>query len=668
MNRLKHFFVTGLVFFLCGMVGRVFALPQSAVAPVTQIGSLFVDDQLAGSCFYVDKRGIVATSFSNVCQGNNAWVLFPTGDRFRVLGFVAASKGKDIVLLRIAKNGKNSLDKEALQLDPVADVKVDDALLLGGGPQSKPILGNSVFPKVKRRLFGEEYVLGLSGIPSTDIGRDPDTRWIWSSISRHISCNGGPVFDQRGKVVGMLSAALEPTSIVYSAIHIEHVVNLIPADEVKPKSLKLLSNWADSVPNIDNAMQPKQTEEEASSLGGVLRRRLSLSDRLIDLKRRTIQAEQENEEAGKLLVERQARNLALLADGEKVQLELSLFKPEQPYQETYTEKYTVTEYVVEKDTRRETGPDGKSRNVTTEKRVPKEVTKTRTKTRTKYRFSKRQIDAMAPLRMKLSELQNEAQHNANDISFDEMIRKPFLEQVLRRLEDEYFYLADPLELRDKAEKQNFESELTRSIDEGGAGGMLYFSRAIVRTALSDYDGAQFDLNETNEVDSKYRSLIQVLEARVIQLKGGNLTNGSATRVVNRMKSELETDSRLGVLAARVELDSKDYEAAIEHLERASKLSPDESEIRHGLAWMLMTASTNNAQRALRETLTLVRMTAGRDWSSMAALAAAYSHGGKYDMAIRSLDAAIKIAPRHALNVCEKWREQLLQMLPIKPEW
>jgi hypothetical protein len=34
--------------------------------------------------------------------------------------------------------------------------------------------------------------------------------------------------------------------------------------------------------------------------------------------------------------------------------------------------------------------------------------------------------------------------------------------------------------------------------------------------------------------------------------------------VNRVKSELATDSRLWILAARVELDFKDFEAAIEH--------------------------------------------------------------------------------------------------------
>jgi tetratricopeptide (TPR) repeat protein len=668
MNRLTHYWLAGLVFCISGLVVPLFAQQQSAVAPVVQIGSLFVDDQLSGSCFYVDKRGIVATSFSNVWQGNNAWVQFPNGEKCRVLGFVAATKGKDIALLKIAKNGKDFLDEVALQLDPDADPKLDAELLLGGGPRSQPIAGNYVYPKVNRRLLGQEYLLGRSRIPSTDIGRDPDTRWIWSSISRHIGCNGGPVFDQRGKVVGMLSAALEPASIVYSAIHIEHIVSLIPADEAKPKSLKILSNWEDSIPNNHQAIQLKSTAEEANSLGGVLQRNLSLSDRLIDLERRITQAEQENENAGKLLVVRQARNLALLADGEKVQLELSLFKPEQPYRETYTEEYTVTEYVVEKDTRRETGPDGKSRNVTTEKRVPKEVTKTRTATRTKYRFSKRQIDAMTPLRVKLSELQNEAQHNANDISFDEMIRKPFLEQVLRRLEDEYFYMADPLELRNKEEKQNFEAELTRAIDEGGAGGMVYLSRAVARTALGDYDGAQSDLNEANEVDSKYRALVQALVSRLSLLKGDLANAGSASRVLSRLKTELETDPRLAILATRIDIDKKDYDAAVKHLEIASRLSPDEIEIRHGLAWLLISASTVNAKRAIQEANAVVRMSAGRDWSSIAALAAAYSHGGKDEQAIRSLDAAMELAPRHALKVCEKWRNQLDQKLPMKQEW
>jgi tetratricopeptide (TPR) repeat protein len=660
MNRLTHYWLAGLVFCISGLVVPLFAQQQSAVAPVVQIGSLFVDDQLSGSCFYVDKRGIVATSFSNVWQGNNAWVQFPNGEKCRVLGFVAATKGKDIALLKIAKNGKDFLDEVALQLDPDADPKLDAELLLGGGPQSQPIAGNYVYPKVNRRLLGQEYLLGLSRIPSTDIGRDPNTRWIWSSISRHIGCNGGPVFDQRGKVVGMLSAALEPASIVYSAIHIEHIVSLIPADEAKPKSLKILSNWEDSVPNIDHTLQLELTAEEANSLGGVLQRRLSLPDRLIDLERRIIQAEQENENAAKLLVERQARNLDLLSEIEKVQQQINSFVPE----ESYEERYTDTEYVTEKVTRRERGSDGEFRDVETTKRVPRKVTRYRTK----FRHSRRQILAMAPLKTKVLELQTEAQHNTNAVAFGEMIRQPFLEQMLRRLDDEYFYMADPLELRSKEEKQNFEVELTRAIDEGGAGGMVYLSRAVARTALGDYDGAQSDLNEANEVDSKYRALVQILESRLSLLKGDPANNGSTSSVLSRLKSELDTDPRLAMLAARIEIDKKDYDAAVKHLEIASRLLPDEIEIRHGLAWLLLSATTINAKRAIQEATTVVRMSAGRDWSSIAALAAAYSHGGKNEQAMRSLDAAMELAPRHALDTCEKWRNQLDQKLPMKQEW
>ncbi len=53
---------------------------------------------------------------------------------------------------------------------------------------------------------------------------------------------------------------------------------------------------------------------------------------------------------------------------------------------------------------------------------------------------------------------------------------------------------------------------------------------------------------------------------------------------------------------------------------------------------------------------------------MAALAAAYSHGGKNEQAIRSLDAAMELVPRHAFYVSEKWRDQLDQKLPMKQEW
>ncbi len=668
MNHFKFNLILGLVLYLFGITDQCsLAQPPQLIANAIKVGSLFVNNRPAGSCFYVDQRGYIATSFWNVREADDAAVLFNNGSRFKITGVIAASKGKDIAILKIVALTKNaSFGKDALVLDTDADPKVDDGTFPWGGPNSLPATGNVSLPKVKRRLLGEEYLLGLPRAPSSDIGCDPDTRWIWLSLFRHISCNGGPVFDRNGKVVAMLSAALDPgskvitdpTAIVYSAVHIQHVATLIPADDVKPKSLKSLHDWVDPIPNI-NAMKPvqKPTIEQEHSLGSALRRELSIPERLVDWQRRITQVQQENAEAGKLLVKRQSNNLELLAKIDKVESELAAIRPEESYQESYTE----TEYETETKTERERGPDGKYRDVKTRVRVPKEVTKTRTL----YRFSSRQIAFMASLRMQISELQINVQDNRNEFAFDTNVRVPFVTQIQRHLEDECFYLADPLGLQGKPEQQRLEAELTRTIDEGGAGGIIYLTRAMTRIAQSDLGGAEFDLKETSEVDTKYRMLVQGLEARIHFLKGDK-ANGA--RMLKNLTTDFESDARVWMMAARIDMDSKNYSAAVRHLEQAAKLAPHEIENKHALAWMLLSVPSVSAKRAADTATNAVRMTAGRDWSALASLAAAYSHSQKSELAIIALDAAIRIAPPSALETCENWRSKLIMQQTIAPEW
>lgn len=610
MNRLTRLAIAGCLFCLFETSRLVSA--QQLIPPLAKVGSLMVDNALAGSCFYIDSRGYVATSFSNLRDASSAWVQFADGSRCQVLGVIAASRGKDIAILRITKTGNASFFEEPLELDIQADPKLDELLLLWGGPQSRPMVGSLLPPKVKRRLLGEEYNLGLPNPSSSMMGRDPDSRWIWLSLSRHISCNGGPVVDQRGTVVGMLSASLQPdvTSVseptaVYSAIHIEHVKKLIPVDNPKPKSLNLLSTWVDTIPGIDGPVPNLTSHEEGSSLGGVIQRQLSLANRLVDLRRRVMQIEQEIESVGKKKEERQSDNLEKLAEIEKLQ------------------------------------------------------------------GSTRPINAQQT-RQTIIQLQIQVQENQNDSRFDEVIRTPFLERLASRLEDEYFYLSDPLEFRDKSEKKNLEEELTQVIDDGGAGGGVYLTRAIVRTALGDLANAERDLEETDEVDAKFRTITKLLKVRISLLKKDTLSVQSKKNAVDvamsPLQKELDSDARLQVLAARIEMDCKDYLSALQHLEQAAKLAPDEIEIKHGLTWTLLAVPKVNIKRATQEAIELVQSTAGRDWSSMAALAAAYSHGVNQEKAVQAMDAAIRIAPLHATKICESWRAQLQQKRPIKPMW
>ena len=67
MNRFKSSLFLGLVLYFFGIANGVsLAQLQGLRENAIKVGSLFVNNRQAGSCFYVDDRGYIATSFWNV--------------------------------------------------------------------------------------------------------------------------------------------------------------------------------------------------------------------------------------------------------------------------------------------------------------------------------------------------------------------------------------------------------------------------------------------------------------------------------------------------------------------------------------------------------------------------------------------------------------------------
>jgi tetratricopeptide (TPR) repeat protein len=240
-----------------------------------------------------------------------------------------------------------------------------------------------------------------------------------------------------------------------------------------------------------------------------------------------------------------------------------------------------------------------------------------------------------------------------------------LAQVRQHIDFESFCFADLLGMRCRGEQKLLEEQFTNVIEEGGAAGIVYLSRAICRINLGDLENAKFDLNETTEADPSLRRMAGALEERISLLDGSKLSNA---KLLKEFTDESELDPRIWMLAARLEMDSKDYPAALRHLEKAALLAPHEVEIQLGLAWLSLSASKVNINQSVEAATKVVRMTAGRDWFAIACLAAAYSHDPKSTLAMDTLEAAIRIAPAHALERCERWRSSLNANEAIKPDW
>jgi len=590
-----------------------------------KVGALYLNSNLnsrtcVGSCFYVDERGYIATCLTNLTDlrgGDKLTVFFYDGMRFDVDGIVAASVGKDIAIAKIspAKRGVPRSDKP-LDLMRNANPGIDDDLAAWGGPFSDGFENWLAPIKVKRRLLGEEYVSGLEIQPSERYGLDPETMWIWLSHFAPRTLNGCPVFNREGQVVGMMSGSLCRGPTIFTAIHIMHVKDLIPdEDDPKLESFRAIRGWLDAVPQ---AQSPEAVlnglESTWSGLGGLLKRGMSLDKRFEDWQDRIVKVEQEKAQIEQLRTKYQSDNLELQAHADKIQSELDLFRPEE-------------------------------------------------RTATSFRFSIRQVTDMKLLRDEITQIRKSDATKASEYSFAIKIRDPFVKGLHAHLGRESFFLADPLNLRSKKDHQDIELAVSKVIDDGGASAEVYLARALTRLNLGDNPGVLSDLSEVSEVDAKFQKLLQTFHSL------SHVVQGLEKRSTEfKLSKEQEADPRILTLAARIDLESGFATAAVKKLKIAAKLAPNELEIEHGLAWLLSASPAANPKLAIEVASKVVQKSAGRDWSSLAALAAAYGLASNYDKAIEEIDSAWRIAPTTGQELCEGWKKQLQARQPIQREW
>ncbi len=174
-----------------------------ATAPVTldkanlgRIGRLQTESgQHVGTCFYCDERGYVTTCLSNVLDCKDAYVLFDAKTRLRVAGFVAASRGLDIVVLQLLDIPKDDARfRQALELRGDYVPKLEDRLLAWPSAEGLTYTADN-FPNLWRILRGDEYCLGINRLDGSPMGCRPDTCWFWLSKPCPLTSHGAPVFN-----------------------------------------------------------------------------------------------------------------------------------------------------------------------------------------------------------------------------------------------------------------------------------------------------------------------------------------------------------------------------------------------------------------------------------------------------------------------------------------
>lgn len=187
-----------------------------------------------GSGFLAAPEGIVFTSHHVLEGARRAEVVLPTGETFDVVHVTAADVRTDLALLRIA-----GFDLPVVRLGDAREVAVGDPVVVIGSPLG---LRNSVtdgLVSAKREMEGRR-VLQLS-----------------APISKGSS--GGPVFDARGRVVGVLAGFYRQGQNVNFAVPIEYARGLLalPSGNYSVASVgrKRVSLLGDGRPGPDLSLQ-----------------------------------------------------------------------------------------------------------------------------------------------------------------------------------------------------------------------------------------------------------------------------------------------------------------------------------------------------------------------------------------------------------------------------
>lgn len=605
-----------------------------AAENVSRIGVIQADSgQPMGTCFYCDERGYVATCLSNLSELKDAYAFFDSKTRLRIAGVVAASRGLDIAILQLAEipSGDGRFQR-SLDLRPEYIPQIDEPLLPWSMLDPKQYTAEMV-PKIWCRMRGDEYCLGMKNLVAAPYGCRADACWMWLSRPCAIGCNGAPVFNEAGHVVGMISLGPMRQREIYSVLHIQHVIDMIPRDDLKPKSLRTLKTLNDSLPSQDLLTRRSNAFDNLENvLACDLDYGQPLAQRYSTLSRRTELALAERARIEQLLPGLQAQHQKLIEQINELQVQINTMTPEEAY--------------------RKTEKDKDSKGNTTEREV------------VKYRFSARQIALLEPLRAQVAGLKQQSIDVVMRVDFESKMRLPFMKSTIEHLEDEAFYLADPLGLRPSEDHAAFEKSLTTLADSGEDSATLSFVRGMTRVHLRQYKEATADLKTAYDMEPKLRPLCRVLHARMVGLQGAPDKAETALKAVLRDQKD---NPRVLALAARVAMDNNASATAVRYLQQAHETMPTQLELQLGLAWTLSQGNTN-AKLASESATNVAVRTGYRDWNSLAALANVHMMSGKKEAAVEAIRNAVQSAPAPAQAWCLRWQTQMVGGDPIQRDW
>lgn len=177
-------------------------------------------DGIEGSGFVVSKDGVVVTNFHVIDGAESMVACFEDGRKLSVFGYLAASEGKDLVLLKI-------------QADPgLAPLAIES---------TNPDTGETTFTYGAPK--GLDYSLSSGLVSAVRVGiqvspiHDIDATWIQTTTPVSHGNSGGPLVNEHGKVVGVISWGIEEGQNLNFAVAARHISELLQDTKSTPTRL-----------------------------------------------------------------------------------------------------------------------------------------------------------------------------------------------------------------------------------------------------------------------------------------------------------------------------------------------------------------------------------------------------------------------------------------------
>ena len=237
-------------------------LPAELIEKVRSAVVRIETDRGIGSGFVVDGDGVVVTNYHVVRNTKRATVVFEDQTRAEVLGYTAASSGKDVAVLRI-ETGKK-LTVLALSSELPSQEQEVSSFSYRSGPLPTATQGEVSFTPTGRHLFlllmdcsrsrrSSGTGTRLWKVPSWRTGYDPGATWVETTAKMFPGCSGGPLVNVHGDVVGMNTMIVRALSEPYYAISSVDIGRLLCKAGAEPRELSTLGKLRKHVAGPETA-------------------------------------------------------------------------------------------------------------------------------------------------------------------------------------------------------------------------------------------------------------------------------------------------------------------------------------------------------------------------------------------------------------------------------